>query len=170
MMFAMFSKLIRTAVVLVLLMLPGFMREAAAANAGPQPKDILTGIYKDAVKGKAPSDWLLEPKRRGQYLSKSMMALWAKVDKKRQEEDPMDWDPTTDTNALDLKDFVITTKSQSASAAVLAVKMVYRDYKGPTPVVTYNFVREDGHWRIDEMRSPKWSLSGHLKFWQKKPA
>jgi hypothetical protein len=162
------SRLIRTSVVLVLLILPGFMQAAAAANADPEPKDILAGIYTDAVKGKAPSDWLLEPKRRGKYLSKSMMALWAKVDKKRQEEDPMDWDPTTDTNALELRDFVITTKSRSETAAVLAVKMVYRDYTGPTSVITYSFVREDGHWRIDEMRSPKWSLSGHLKFWQKK--
>ena len=162
------SKLTRTAIVLVLLILPGLMHAAAAASADPQPKDILTGIYKDAVKGKAPSDWLLDPKRRGQYLSRSMMALWAKVDKKRQEEDPMDWDPTTDTNALELKDFVITTKSRSEAAAVLAVKMIYRDYAGPTPVVTYSFIREEGRWRIDEMRSPKWSLSDHLKFWQKK--
>src|SRR4051812_45209058 len=135
MFFATSSRLIRTSVVLVLLILPGFMQAAAAANADPQPKDILAGIYTDAVKGKAPRDWLLEPKRRGKYLSKSMMALWARVDTKRQEEDSMDWDPTTDTNALELKDFVITTKSRSEAAAVLAVKMVYRDYTGPTPVI-----------------------------------
>ena len=163
-------RLLRYASLLLLLILAAFTEVAVAASPDRLPQDILTGIYKDAVKGKAPSDWLLEPKRRGKYLSKSMMALWAKVDKKRQEEDPMDWDPTTDTNALELKDFVITTKNQSEAAAVLAVKMIYRDYKGPTPVITYSFVREDGHWRIDEMRSPKWSLSDHLEFWQKKRA
>ena len=161
------SKLIRYAAFLLLFILPGFVDVAVAANADPQPRDILTGIYKEAVKGNT-AEWL-DPKHRGKYLSKSLLAQWARADKNKEEGDPLDWDLTTDTNALDLKNFDIKVKSESGGRAVLGVKLIYRDYvqKGPPQVVSYDFIREDGRWRIEDMRGRDWSLRDLVKHWQK---
>jgi hypothetical protein len=81
----------------------------------------------------------------------------------------LDWDLTTDTNALDLRNFDIKVKSRSSGGAVLGVKLIYRDYiqKGPPQVVSYDFIREDGRWRIENMRGRNWSLRDLVKHWQK---
>jgi hypothetical protein len=163
-------KLIRTVACIVLLVAPVAMDSAAAAGADPQPAEILTGIYKEAVKGTT-SDWL-EPKRRGNYLSKSLLALWAKADRKtpKGEVGAIDFDLTTDTNALELKGFEIKSERQSDMAAVFAVKLAYREpyvRKGPPPVVTYEFIREGGRWRIDNIRAPEWSVRDLLTLWLK---
>lgn len=80
------SKLIHHAAFLLLLfVLPGFVNVAAAASADPQPKDILTGIYKEAVKGNS-AEWL-DPKHRDKYLSKSLLRQWTRADKNKEEGD-----------------------------------------------------------------------------------
>jgi hypothetical protein len=163
------SRLLRYTAFLLLFIVPAFMDFAAAAGADPQPVEILTGIYKEAVKGNT-ANWL-DPNRRGKFLSRSLAALWAKADKK-DPDDPFDWDLTTDTNGLDLQDFVITTKSRTDSAAVLAVKLIYRKpyvLKGPPRVVTYDFIREDGRWRIDGMHGLDWSVRDLLELRRKPP-
>jgi hypothetical protein len=162
----MLRRLLRYASLLLLLILAAFTEVAVAASPDRQPQDILTGIYKEAVKDN--TAWL-EAKHRGQYLSKSLLARWAKAEKKNKDNEEgalIDWDLTTDTNGLELADFVITTKSQSETAAVLAVKLIYREpylHKGPPKVVTYDFIREGGSWRIDNMRGLEWSLRDILK-------
>lgn len=52
---------------------------------------------------------------------------------------------------------------------MLGVKLIYRDYiqKGPPQVVSYDFIREDGRWRIENMRGRNWSLRDLVKHWQK---
>ncbi len=167
------DKFIRTVACIVLLIAPVATVSAAAAGADPQPRQILTGIYKEAVKGTT-SDWL-EPNRRGKYLSKSLLALWAKSDAKKPpkgEVGAIDFDLTTDTNALELKDFEIKVKSESDSAAVLAVKLIYREpyvHKGAPPVMTYNFIREGGRWRIDNFGGREWTVREILTLWIKGP-
>jgi hypothetical protein len=164
-------KLIRAIAIILLLIVSVGMRSAAALAADPQPADVLTGIYMEAVKG-ATADWL-EPKRRVNYLSKSLLALWAKSDAKKVPKGDvgaLDFDITTDTNALDLRDFRIKTESRSDAAAVLAVKMIYREpyvHVGPPRVVTYDFVHEGGAWRIDNIRGQGWSVRKILTAWLK---
>jgi hypothetical protein len=134
--------------------------------------DILSGIYREAVKG-ATSDWL-EPNRRGQYLSKSLAALWATADAKKPPEDDagaIDFDFATDTNALELERFNIRTEEIIGSTARLAVSL---DYKKPyvrkdPAIVTYDFVRENGRWRIDNIRTDKWSVRVLLRRWLMDP-
>jgi hypothetical protein len=138
------SKLIRDAAFLFLLVAFVATVFAAAANADPQPAEILTGIYKEAVKG-ATADWL-ETNRRGKYLSKSLLALWAKSDSKKPPEGEVgaiDFDLTTDTNAFELKGFAIKTKRRSES--------------------------EDGRWRIDNFRGRGWTVREILTLWLKGP-
>jgi hypothetical protein len=145
---------------------------ASAVHAQePTPMNMLRDIYREAVKGTT-SDWL-EPQRRGKYLSKSLLALWAKSDARKPPEGdvgPIDFDLTTDTNGLELQGFDIKTERATANAAVLAVKLNYRKpyYRpGPPAVVTYDFVREDGRWRIDNFHTPKWSVRELLTIWLK---
>jgi hypothetical protein len=147
------------------------LTDAAVARDAPSaatPREILTGIYREAVKG-ATSDWL-EPARRSRYLSKSLQALWAKSDAKKPPEGEVgaiDFDLTTDTNALELQDFRIEPVKQSPTAATLAVHLIYKKpYVRHDPaIVTYDFVREDGPWRIDEIRTKAWSVRDMLRRW-----
>jgi hypothetical protein len=109
-----------TAAVLFLTVAPG-MLHAATRSA---QTDFLTGIYREAVKG-ATSD-RLEPNRRSQYLSKSLAALWARADAKKPPEGDVgaiDFDLTTDTNALELERFDVSTDEITGSTARLAVSL-----------------------------------------------
>ena len=139
-------------------------REASAAT----PAELLSHIYREAVKGTT-SDWL-EPARRGQYLSKSLLALWAKSDAKKPPDGDVgaiDFDLTTDTNGLELAAFRIKPQMESPAAATLSVSLAYRKpYYRPDPgIVTYDFVREDGRWRVDEIRTRRWSVRELLRHW-----
>jgi hypothetical protein len=144
------------AAMLVLVSMP------AVHAAETTPAGMLKGIYREAVKGTT-SAWL-EPQRRGKYLSKSLLALWAKTDAKMTPEGyagPIDFDLTTDTNGLELQGFEIKAVRESPDTAVVAVKLGYRKpyYRpGPPAVVTYGFIREEGRWRIDNFHTPKWSV------------
>ncbi|OAF06172.1 hypothetical protein AYJ54_21085 [Bradyrhizobium centrolobii] len=60
--------------------------------------------------------------------------------------------------------------SQKPDAAVLAVKLSYRKLyhrPGPPAVVTYDFVREEEGWRIDNIRTKEWSVRDMLTQWLK---
>jgi hypothetical protein len=157
----------RTAAILLASWLPNdaaVAREASAAT----PAEMLNQIYREAVKGTT-ADWL-EPSRRGRYLSKSLLALWTKSDAKKPGDGnvgAIDFDLTTDTNALELESFRIMSERESPRAATLSVSLAYRKpYVRPDPaIVTYDFVREDGRWRIDEIRTKRWSVRDLLQRW-----
>ena len=145
--------------------------QGTTTNTTTSPAGILTGVYREAVKGST-SDWL-EPKRRGAYLSKSLLALWAKSDARKPPEGEVgaiDFDITTDTNGLELEKFDVNVQSESRATAIVAVKLHYRKpyYRpGPPAIVTYDFVREDGRWRIDNIRAKDWSVRDMLTNWLK---
>lgn len=153
------------AAILLLIVLP------VAQAAETTPTNMLNGIYRDAVKGKT-SGWLTS-ERREKYLSKALLALWAKCDAKKAPEGyagPVDFDLTTDTNALELGGFEIKVRSVSTTQAVLAVKLDYRKpyYRpGPPAVITYDFIRENGRWRIDSFGTKGWSVRDILTEWLK---
>ena len=80
---------VRAGMALMLLLVAWPVAHAAEGT----PTDILKGIYREAVKGTA-SDWL-EPRRRGGFLSASLLAEWAKLDAKKAPENdvgPIDFD------------------------------------------------------------------------------
>jgi hypothetical protein len=146
------------------------MTGAAARDAATAitPIEVLNGIYREAVKG-ATSDWV-QPARRGQYLSKSLLALWARSDARKPPDGDVgaiDFDLTTDTNALELESFRIRSEKEGPTAATLSVSLTYRKpYHRPDPaIVAYDFVREDGRWRIDEIRTKRWSVRDMLRHW-----
>jgi hypothetical protein len=137
------------------------------AAAARDPLAILTQIYRDAVKGRGPS-WI-DDGERPKYLSKSLIALWAKSDKKTPpgDEGPIDFDLVCDTNGLSLAGFSLKVEKQDERTATIAATLAYSagDANPGTTIVTYDLVREDGQWKIDEMRgsgATVWSLRDML--------
>ncbi|MDR3436304.1 hypothetical protein, partial [Telmatospirillum sp.] len=130
---------------------------------------IMQAIYDDAVHGET-LDWLGAGQRR-KYLSKSLFALWAKSDAKKPpygDAGPIDFDLTEDTNGADLKTFVITVPKQTVDRASVYVQL---GYSVPSPdgehVVIYEFVRENGRWKVNEIHTKVWSLRTLLSNWLK---
>lgn len=152
--------------------LPWMRQQAAAASAiaAQEPVAIMSAIYRQTIKEDS-SGWL-EPQERRKYLSKSLLALWAKSDAKKAPEGELgaiDFDLTADTNGLTLKSFVPKLQKQTADAATVAVEL---DYQKPyvrqgRAIVTYEFVREDGLWKIDNIHTTKWSVRDLLVQWLK---
>jgi hypothetical protein len=151
----------------------GFLVAALAAFAGgrsavaaetPGPLAVMTAIYQAAVKDQGPS-WIDEGER-AQYLSKSLVALWAQTDKKivPGDEGPIDFDIVADTNGLSLSGFSLAVEKQGPTTATIAATLAYKDGDaGPKPkVVRYDLVRENGRWKIDEIHSDSWSVRALL--------
>jgi hypothetical protein len=135
---------------------------APAANA-PDPVAFITAIYRAAVKGEGPS-WI-DKRERPRYLSKSLVALWAKTDKKSAGDGAViDFDLVTDTNGLTLTGFSLAVEKQDEKTATIAATLVYKEgNRGSKPTkVRYDLVREDGQWKIDEIRGDKWSARDML--------
>jgi hypothetical protein len=139
----------------------------ASLAAARDPLAVLTEIYRDAVKGEGPS-WI-DAAGRPKYLSKSLIALWAKSDKKTPpgDEGPVDFDLVCDTNGLSLAGFSLKVKKQDERTATIAATLAYSagDVSPGATIVTYDLVREDGQWKIDELRGSGptvWSLRNML--------
>src|SRR6476646_6492509 len=98
-----------------------------AALAGPEdPVGIVTAIYTRAAKGKGDGGggFVIENKAaKAKYLSKSLIALWAKADAHTRKGDvgPVDFDPITNAQEPDVKSFKITADEVEADKAAIAV-------------------------------------------------
>jgi hypothetical protein len=143
-----------------------FPTSAAVAAADTRdPVALITAIYRAAVKGDGPS-WI-EKAERAPYLSKSLVALWARTDRKlvAGDEGPIDFDLVADTNGLTLAGFTLKPERQDGKTATIAVTLVYKEAKPrPEPsVVRYDLVRENGRWKIDEIRGRDWSARAMLR-------
>lgn len=125
------------------------------------PPGIVTSIYTRAAKGDGESGgaFVTQGKAaRAKYLSKSLIALWAKADAHTPDGDvgPIDFDPITNSQAPSVKSFVVTPEKLDSGTATIAAKMT-RGYEKPDAnpadeVVRYDFVRDGGHWKIDDIR------------------
>ena len=143
-------------------------RGALAANSS-DPVAFIAAIYKAAVKGDGPT-WIDKGERR-RYLSKSLVALWAKTDRKGAADKGalIDFDLVADTNGLTLTGFSLSTDKLDEKAATIAATLVYKEGNpGPEPsIVRYDLVRENGQWKIDEIRTSKWSVRDMLTLYLK---
>jgi hypothetical protein len=138
-------------------------RGAAAAANAPDPIAFITAIYRAAVKGEGPS-WI-DKGERPRYLSKSLIALWAKTDKKSAGDGAViDFDLVSSTNGLTLTGFSLAVEKQDERSATIAATLVYKE-GNPEPkptMVRYDLVREGGQWKIDEIRGGRWSARDML--------
>jgi Protein of unknown function (DUF3828) len=138
------------------------------------PVAIVTAIYTRVTKGKGDGGggFVIENKAaKAKYLSKSLVALWAKADAHTQKGDvgPVDFDPVSNSQDPDVKSFKIDTEKLDASKALIAVTLDGHRGKRDKPadaIIRYDFVRETGGWKIDDIKGSAdgeaWSVRGML--------
>ena len=134
-------------------------RAFAAPPSVNDPVAIVTAIYTRAAKGKgdAGGGFVIENKAaKAKYLSKSLISLWAQADAHTPKGDvgPVDFDPVTNSQEPDVKSFTVVTEKLEADRAVIAVTIVGRGAPRAHSVdntIRYNFVREAGRWKIDDI-------------------
>lgn len=138
------------------------------------PVAILNGIYARAAKGKGTGGaaFVIEnDAAKAKYLSKSLIELWARADANTPKEDvpPIDFDPVTNSQEPDVKSFTVATEKQDPDTAVIVVTISGRmpRAKPSDNTIRYNYVREDGKWKIDDISGTidgeAWSLRDILK-------
>jgi hypothetical protein len=144
----------------------------AAAAPPPAPVDpvaILTAIYARVAKGKGDSGggFVIEnPAAKAKYFSKSLVDLWARADDSTPKGDigPIDFDLVTNSQEPDVKSFKVVAEKLEADNAVIVVTLTSRSPR-PKPsdnTIRYNFVKDAGQWKIDDISSTldgeAWSL------------
>jgi Protein of unknown function (DUF3828) len=143
----------------------------ATSPAADDPAGILTAIYTRVAKGKGDSGgaFVFETKAaKAKYLSKSLIALWVKADARRRKGDggPVDFDPITNSQDPDVKSFKVVAEKQEADDRAIIAVMIdshqRRPAKAADQTIRYDFVREAGGWKIDEIKGAvdgeAWSL------------
>ena len=146
----------------------------AALAALDDPVGILTAIYTRVAKGKGDGGgtFVFENKAaKAKYLSKSLIALWAKADARTRKGDvgPVDFDPVTNSQDPDVKSFKVAVEKQEADKATIAVTIDGHQGSRIKPAdgtIRYDFVRDAGRWKIDDIRGSAegkpWSIRGLL--------
>ncbi len=146
----------------------------AQAPVTNDPVAILTAIYARAASGKGDGGgaFIIESKAaKAKYLSKSLIALWAKADAHTPKGDvgPVDFDPVTNSQDPDVKSFKVAPEKQEADKATIAVTLSghRQDRKPGDEVVRYEMVREAGAWKIDDIKGSAdgeaWSVRAMLE-------
>src|SRR5215475_8638327 len=98
----------------------------AAPPAADDPAGIITAIYSRAAKGKGDGGgaFVIENDvAKAKYLSKSLVALWAKADAHTPKGDvgPIDFDPVTNSQEPDVKSFKVDAEKLEADKTTIAV-------------------------------------------------
>ena len=148
----------------VLTGLAGLLAGATARRAGaaqPSPNDpvaIVNAIYARAARGKGDGGgtFIIENKAaKTKYLSKSLVDLWTRADANTPKGDvpPIDFDPVTNSQEPDVKSFKVAAEKLETDKAVVTVTITGRmpRAKPSDNTIRYNFVREDGKWKIDDI-------------------
>jgi Protein of unknown function (DUF3828) len=145
--------------------------EPASAD---DPTAMITAIYARAAKGKGDGGggFVIESKAaKAKYLSKSLIALWAKADAHTPKGDvgPIDFDPVTNSQEPDVKSFKVDAEKREADTATLAVTITGRNTPPRKPAdqtVRYELVHEAAAWKIDDIKGASdgepWSIRGLL--------
>jgi hypothetical protein len=151
--------------------------EAPLARAEPAATDdpvaIMNAIYARVTKGKGDGGggFVIENKAaKARYLSKSLIALWAKADAHTPKGDvgPVDFDPVTNSQDPSVRSFKLETEKLDADKALIAVTLDEPEprEKPADKVIRYAFVREATGWKIDDIKGAAdgtpWSLRDML--------
>ena len=130
----------------------------AAPPAQNDPAGIITTIYTRVAKGKGDGGgaFVIENKAaKAKYLSKSLVDLWARADANTPKGDigPIDFDPVTNSQEADVKSFKVVAEKLDTDKAVISVTITGRAArsKASDEIIRYNFVRDDGKWKIDDI-------------------
>jgi len=155
---------------------------AVPTLAAPQPKPvrdpaaIVAEIYnpkREEIYGAA---FGLNVAERRKYLSRQLIGLWARADKKAnptgKEAGPIDWDVTTNSQGLEVGNYTLEVARQDDNRvelkATIEAKSPWTRNSPDENIIRFHFIRESGRWVIDDVRSanddPVKGLKGHLIF------
>ena len=135
--------------------------QRAALAAPDDPVGIVTAIYTRAAKGKGDGGggFVIENQAaKAKYLSKSLVALWAKAVARTPKGDvgPIDFDPVTNSQDPDVKSFRLAAEQQGAGKATVAVTIESHQREARAnaadKTIRYDFVQEAGQWKIDDIK------------------
>lgn len=131
----------------------------AAPPSANDPVAIVNAIYGRAAKGKGEGGgaFIIENKvAKAKYLSKALVALWAKADAHTPKGDvgPVDFDTVTNSQEPDVKSFSVAPEKLEADRAVIAVTIAGHGAareKAADSTIRYSFVHDSGQWKIDDI-------------------
>ncbi|WP_410052142.1 DUF3828 domain-containing protein [Bradyrhizobium sp. SZCCHNS3004] len=138
------------------------------------PVAILTAIYTRAARGKGDEGggFIIDSKAaKAKFLSKALIALWAKADAHTPKGDvgPVDFDPVTNSQDPDVASFKVTQEKMEADRATLAVSFTGHRTERKNQadqIIRYDFVREGDKWKIDDIKGAvdgqPWSVRAML--------
>ena len=164
----------RSLVLTSLLIATGAPLSRAEPATSDDPVAIVTAIYTRVAKGKGDGGggFVIENKAaKAKYLSKALIALWAKADAHTPKGDvgPVDFDPVTNSQDPDVKSFKVDTEKLDASKASIAVTLDGYRGKREKPadaIIHYDFVHEPTGWKIDDIKGSgdgeAWSIRALL--------
>ena len=147
---------------------------SAQTPAASDPQAIITTIYARAASGRGENGggFIIDSKAaKAKYLSKSLVALWAKADAKTPKGDvgPIDFDPVTNSQAPDVKSFEVKAETRQAGKTIAATFTGRSTTRAAAAdqTVRYDFVRDQAQWKIDDIRGATeglpWSIREMLK-------
>ena len=149
------------------------VRPSIAEPASPSdPAAIVTAIYTRAAKGKGGGTFVIENKAaKAKYLSKELIALWAKADAHTPKGDvgPIDFDPVANSQEPDVKSFKVVTEKLEADKAAISVTITGARprARAADQIVHYDLVRDGDKWKIDDIKGSDegtaWSIRGMLE-------
>jgi hypothetical protein len=156
------------------ILLAGILLATTPAVAAPKQRDpaaIVAEIYRPTRDEEVGAAFGIEPAERRKYLSKELVGLWAKADKKvnptGKDAGPIDWDVTTNSQGMEFGSYTLKVASQDDRHAHLIATLVPKTpwtRKSPDEnIVRYHFVRENGRWVIDDIRNADDAQAGGLK-------
>ena len=133
----------------------GIMIDRAWAAAEGEPVAIVRAIYVRAAKANGGN--FHQKAVRAKYLSTELAALWDKAEAKTANDGPgpVEFDPVSNSQDPDIKSYTLATETQDSGRVVVATTIAgHHDQRAhdADSVVRYDFVRENSHWRIDDIR------------------
>ena len=138
----------------------------------PVPVEVVAPGQQPSYERDGGGAFVIENKAaKAKYLSNALIALWAKADARTPKDDvgPIDFDPVTNSQDPDVKSFALATEKLEADKVTIAVSITGHrppDGKAEDRIVRYDFVREAGTWKIDDIWSAvdakPWSLREQL--------
>jgi hypothetical protein len=145
------------------MILAAFIPAAWAADA---PRDIIETLYSQAEAKKGGWDSpLLKSSVRGHVFSKALLRAWNAADARNRKGDVgwLDFDIMSNSQDPSVNGLRINVAGASATSSMVAAAFRFdTDPKSEVTRVFYDFVLEDGTWKIDDIRGgtggDQWSV------------
>jgi hypothetical protein len=141
-----------------------------------EPEAVVRWLYERTMKDQdkpVPPAFDRNNKKR-QLLSQSLDTLWKRADKKvnpkGDELGAMEFDVVSNSQDPNIKSYVLQTESRDEQRATIATTFTIGDnhtHSGQKDTVRYDFVREKGAWKIDNVRltieGKPWEMRAHFE-------